>query len=152
VAAFWFPPSVDCGLSEAVAKSADARFEGGHTVTLCFTSDELASGWPGRRWSPHVVHQGLHELAHVWMYDHLDDSDHSTFLERVGLETWRESDVFWPKRGVEVAAETMAWGLAGNGVAEYLIKPPPDCDELTERYVMLTGQDPLTTCDSAWGD
>ncbi len=152
VAAFWFPPSVDCGLSEALAKSEDDRFEGGHTVTLCFTSEQLSSGWPDRRWSPHVAHQGLHELAHVWMYDHLDDQDRLAFLERVGLDAWRDANVFWPERGVEVAAETIAWGLAEDGEAEYLIKPPPDCDELTERYVMLTGHEPLTTCDSTGGD
>jgi hypothetical protein len=151
VAAFWFPPSVDCGLSEAIAKSADDRFEGGHSVTLCFTSDEMSSGWPGRRWSPHVAHQGLHELAHVWMYDHLDDEGRRAFLDRVGLDAWRDADTFWPERGVEVAAETMAWGLAGAEMAEYLITPPPDCAELTERYVMLTGQEPLTACDSTGG-
>lgn len=152
VAAFWFPPSVDCGLSEALAKSEDDRFEGGHSVTMCFTSDELSSGWPDRRWSSHVTHQGLHELAHVWMYDHLDDLGRSAFMERVGLDTWRDASTFWPERGVEVAAETIAWGLAEEGEAEYLIKPPPDCDELTERYVSLTGHDPLTTCDWAGGD
>ncbi len=151
VAAVWFPPSVDCGLSEGIARSADDRFEGEHTVTLCFTSGELSSGWPGRRWSPHVAHQGLHELAHVWMYDHLDEGDRSAFTELVGLDTWRDANVFWPERGVEVAAETIAWGLAGDYDAEYLIEPPPDCDELTERYVMLIGRDPLTTCEPAGG-
>jgi hypothetical protein len=151
VAAFWFPPSVDCGLSEAIARPADERFQGGHTVTLCFTSDEISSGWPGRRWSYHVAHQGLHELAHVWMYDHLDDPHRAAFLDRVGLDSWRDAGTFWPERGVEVAAETMAWGLAEEGGAEYLIKPAPDCAELAERYVMLTGHDPLTTCD-ATGD
>lgn len=148
VAAVWFPPSVDCGLSEAIARPEDDRFEGRHTVTLCFTPDELSSGWPGRRWSPYVAHQGLHELAHVWMYDRLDDSDRRAFLDRVGLDAWRDVDTFWPERGVEVAAETIAWGLAGTEGAQYLIMPVPDCAELTERYVMLTGQDPVTTCDA----
>jgi hypothetical protein len=63
LAAVWFPPSVDCALSEGIAKPTDARFEGGHTITLCFDSDELSSGWPALTWSPHVAHQGLHELA-----------------------------------------------------------------------------------------
>lgn len=152
IVAFWFPPSVDCELSEALAQSEDDRFGAGHTVTLCFTSEQLSSGWPDRRWSPHVAHQGLHELAHVWMYDNLDDQDRLAFLELVGLDTWRDASVFWPERGVEVAAETIAWGLAEVGDAEYLIKPPPDCDELTERYMMLTGRNPLTTCDSTGGD
>ena len=152
VAAVWFPPSVDCELSEGIAKPADDRFDQGHTVTLCFDSNELSSGWPDRQWSPHVAHQGLHELAHVWMYDQLDARDQRAFLERVGLASWRDANVFWPERGVEVAAETIAWGLAEPGDAEYLIKPPPDCVELTARYVMLTGREPLTTCEPPGGD
>jgi hypothetical protein len=152
VAAVWFPPSVDCELSEGIAKPADARFDRGHTVTLCFDSDELSSGWPDRQWSPHVAHQGLHEFAHVWMYDQLDARDQRAFLERVGLASWRDANVFWPERGVEVAAETIAWGLAEPGQAEYLIEPPPDCAELTARYTMLTGREPLTTCEPAGDD
>jgi hypothetical protein len=151
VAAVWFPPSVDCELSEGIAKPADARFDQGHTVTLCFDADELSSGWPDRQWSPHVAHQGLHEFAHVWMYDQLDARDQRAFLERVGLASWRDGNVFWPERGVEVAAETIAWGLAEPGDAAYLIEPPPDCAELTARYTMLTGHDPLTTCEAPRG-
>jgi len=151
VAAVWFPPSVDCGLAEGIAKREDDRFEGSHTVTLCFTPDELASGWPNERWSDHAVHQGLHELAHVWMYDHLDEIDHLVFLRRVGLDVWRDVDVFGPQRGVEAAAETIAWGLAGAGRAEYLIEPAPSCPELAARYELLTGTEPLTTCEPAGG-
>jgi hypothetical protein len=152
VAAVWFPPSVDCELSEGISKSADVRFDQGHTVTLCFDADELSSGWPDRQWSPHVAHQGLHEFAHVWMYDQLDARDQRAFLERVGLASWRDADVFWPERGVEVSAETIAWGLAEPGDAEYLIEPPPGCAELAAGYVMLTGREPLTTCEPAGGD
>jgi hypothetical protein len=151
VAAVWFPPSVDCGLAEGIAKREDDRFEGSHTVTLCFTPDELASGWPNERWSDHAVHQGLHELAHIWMYDHLDEIDHLIFLRRAGLDVWRDVDVFWPQRGVEAAAETIAWGLAGAGRAEYLIQPAPSCSELAARYELLTGTEPLTTCEPAGG-
>jgi hypothetical protein len=151
VAAVWFPPSVDCGLAEGIAKRDDDRFEGSHTVTLCFTPDGLASGWPNERWSDHAVHQGLHELGHVWMYDHLDEIDQLTFLEQAGLDVWRDVDVFWPQRGVESAAETIAWGLAGTGRAEYLIEPTPSCRELAARYELLTGTEPLTTCEPAGG-
>jgi hypothetical protein len=152
VAVVWFPPSVDCSLSEGIARREDDRFEGGHTVTLCFIPDPMALGWEDEWWSAHVVHQGLHELAHVWMYDHLDDIDQLAFLRRVGLDVWQDADAFWPQRGVEVAAETIAWGLATSDMsAEYLIEPVPDCEELTARYVLLTGQAPLMTCDSSGG-
>ncbi len=151
VAAVWFPPSVDCELSEGIATPADDRFELGHTVTLCFDADELSSAWPDRRWSSHVAHQGLHELAHVWMYDHLGERDERAFLERVRLDSWRDANVFWPERGVEVAAETIAWGLAESAQAEYVIGPRPDCAELTARFVMLTGRHPLTACEPPRG-
>jgi hypothetical protein len=147
LAAIWFPPSVDCSLSEGVAEPQDRRVEGRHTVTLCFDHDDVRSGWPDLRWPTLVAHKGLHEFAHVWMYDQLDDSTREVFLERAGLDVWRSAEVFWPERGVEIAAETMAWGLAGDGLAEYLIQPSPSCQELTSRYELLTGQAPLTTCD-----
>jgi hypothetical protein len=147
VAAVWFPPSVDCDLSEAVAEPQDRRVEGEHTVTLCFFPDDVRSGWPDVEWPRRVAHQGLHEFAHVWMYDHLDEATRQAFLERVGLDVWRSADVFWPERGIEVAAETMAWGLAGDDLAEYSIAPPPSCAELTARYELITGRPPLTTCD-----
>jgi hypothetical protein len=86
------------------------------------------------------------------MYDQLDARDQRAFLERVGLASWRDANVFWPERGVEVAAETIAWGLAEPGDAEYLIEPPPDCAESTARYTMLTGREPLTTCEPAGDD
>ena len=149
VAAFWFPPSIDCDLAEGIAERDDVRFEGRHSVTLCFDDDELSGGLPGRRWSPHVAHQGLHELAHVWMYDNLDEADRDAFVDLVGVDDWRGADVFWPERGVEVAAETIAWGLAGDQFAEYVIRPAPACEELTARYRSLTGRWPLTSCDGA---
>ena len=147
LAAIWFPPSVDCNLAEGIAEAQDRRVEGQHTVTLCFDQDDVRSGWPDVKWPTLVAHKGLHEFAHVWMYDQLDDSTRRVFLQRVGLDVWRSVEVFWPERGVEVAAETMAWGLAGDGLAEYLVQPPPSCEELTARYELLTGQAPLTTCD-----
>lgn len=147
VAAFWFPPSIDCDLAEGIAERDDVRFDGRHSVTLCFEHDEVSGGRPDRRWSPHVAHQGLHELAHVWMYDNVDGVQQQAFLEQVGLDVWRDADVFWPERGVEAAAETIAWGLAGARYAGYAIEPAPACEELTDRYRLLTGRWPLTSCD-----
>jgi len=147
VAAFFFPPSIDCDLAEGIAERDDVRFDGEHSVTLCFDDDQLSGGLPGRRWAPHVAHQGLHELAHVWMYDNVDEAGRDAFVERVGLDVWRGADVFWPERGVEAAAETIAWGLAGDEVAEYVIQPVPACEQLTDRYRSLTGRPPLTSCD-----
>lgn len=149
IAAFWFPPSIDCHLAEGIAERDDVRFDGRHSVTLCFEDDEVSMKVPGGSWSPDVAHQGLHELAHAWMYDNLDESDRDAFLGRAGLDVWRKADVFWPERGVEAAAETIAWGLAGEELAEYVIDPVPGCAELAGRYRLLTGRAPLTSCDGS---
>ncbi len=100
VAAVWFPPSVDCSLAEGIAKRTDDRFGGRQTITLCFTPGEVSADWPNRRWSDHVAHQGLHELAHVWMYDHLDAMDRLVFVRRAGLDGWRDTDELWPRGAV----------------------------------------------------
>lgn len=146
LAALWYPPSLDCPEYGSLARNADARYEGAHTVTLCFGWRELVPETFTRTWSFDAVRYGLHELAHVWMYDHLDDATRAEFVERTGLDVWRSSDVPWGERGVESAAETIAWGLAGDEHAMYEISPRPDCDELVARYQMLTERTPLTTC------
>jgi hypothetical protein len=104
--------------------------------------EETASGW-----APSVLASGLHELAHVWMLDHLDEYTRQAFLDRVGLTVWRGSgEAVWRERGVEHAAFTIAWGLAGTGDARYPLLPPPTCDELTARFELLTGRSPITRC------
>jgi hypothetical protein len=151
VRAIWFPPSVDCPGRGSFARRQDARFDDGHTVTFCLT-DRDVSPWSGRtRWDPHVARVALHELAHVWLYDHLTDADRAAFLDHTGLVIWRDPDREWGELGVEHAAETIAWGLSGDDDGTYEIDPRPSCAELTARYELLTGRTPLTTCPGSPG-
>ena len=150
VAAVWFPPSVDCDVSEGVAKRHDDRADDRSSITLCFNPDAVASGWSNFDWSPAAVQLGLHELAHVWMYSALDESTRRAFVDRVGVSSWRDVDVFWPERGVEIAADTISWGLAGDR-AVYTVEPVPECAELAARYELLTGRPPVTTCPGPGG-
>jgi hypothetical protein len=148
VAAIWFLPSLDCSVGGSFARQSDPRFEDRHSVTLCFDGRGLRhAGGVDRRWSGDAVRFGLHELAHVWMYDNLDDDTRAALIERAGLEMWRGEGA-WGELGVEHAAETIAWGVAGSESARCDLVPTPSCTELTERYELLTGLSPATSCES----
>ena len=150
LAAIWFPPSVECPSGGSFALRSDDRFDGRHTVTLCFERAELTPGAAGVPWATTPIRLGLHELAHVWMYDHLDDATRELFLASTGLDVWREHGRPWIELGVEHAAETISWGVAGSAAASYDFEPYPDCATLTSRFELLTGAEPVTSCD-IWG-
>lgn len=146
VRAIRFPPSPQCAGRGGLAVESDERYSGLHTVVVCASEDQVDHDASSSSWAPSVVASGLHELSHIWMLDHLDDETRSAFLDRVGLTVWRGSEAVWRERGVEHAAFTIAWGLAGTEDAQYPILPPPECEELTGRFELLTGNTPITRC------
>ncbi len=142
----WFTPSLDCPETGSFALQSDPRFGRRHSVTLCFDDPGLLLGeGVDGRWSGTAARYGLHEFAHVWMYTHLDDETRAAFTDRAGLEVWRDDRV-WDELGVEHAAETIAWGVAGSDAARYDIEPQPSCAELAARFELLTGLPPFTSC------
>ncbi len=86
----------------------------------------------------------LHELGHAWMIDHVDGATQALLLESSGRLSWRDPDVSWEQRGVEYAAEVLAWGLAPEEVTMVRIGSPP-CEEMTEAFAMLTATTPSRT-------
>jgi hypothetical protein len=146
VDAIWFPPSPDCPGEGSFARREDDRYGGGHSVTFCLTDADLRSARAQQPFAAVAARLALHELAHVWMYDHLTDDQRAEFIEWVSVEVWRAADHPWGDQGVELAAETIAWGLSGDAYAVYEIEPRPSCAELHDRFVFLTGRPPLTTC------
>jgi hypothetical protein len=150
--AIWFSPAPECIVGRAgLAVESDARYEDRHTAVVCYPFDRIASDSSGSGWSTAATALGLHELAHLWMLDHLSDDTRSAFDELGGFEVWREGAAEWRDRGVEHAATTIAWGLAGTQDARYPILPPPTCDQLSQRFRLLTGRTPLTQCgENGW--
>lgn len=86
----------------------------------------------------------LHELGHAWMIDEVDEAIETRVLESSGLPTWSDSDVPWNQRGVEYAAEVLAWGLFDEDVSMVRIGSP-SCAELTAAFTVLTSAVPLRT-------
>jgi hypothetical protein len=54
----------------------------------------------------------LHELAHAWEHHSMSEDTRQAFLEHTGLKAWQSyGDVEWEDRGIERAAQIIAWGL-----------------------------------------
>ncbi|MDJ0924125.1 MAG: hypothetical protein QNJ77_06140 [Acidimicrobiia bacterium] len=146
VSAVWFPPSPDCIDRGGLAIETDERYEGRHTVVVCFADDRLEFDRSESGWHPTAIANGLHELAHIWMLDRLTDDRRAAFNALVGAESWRSASVPWRERGMEHAAFTISWGVTGVADARYPFAPRPSCEQLAERYELLTGHEPVTHC------
>ncbi len=145
VEAVWFPPAPECLSYSGLAIESDARYADRHTVIVCRTVDQLA-GDSASTWSYTASTWGLHELAHIWMLDHLTDDIRTDFNQASGVDVWRSNDVPWRERGVELAATTIGWGVAGNDQAKWPLFPVPPCERLATWYELLTKSNPVTTC------
>jgi hypothetical protein len=90
----------------------------------------------------------LHEMAHVWLEKYASEELRMGFLRLRGLNTWDSPEAPWGLRGVEQAAETIAWGL-GEGTIEPLI-PDDGPDGLTLAFEFLTGGRPPSQPIASW--
>lgn len=88
----------------------------------------------------------LHELGHLWLSQQVFESVREELIDHTGAPSWRDPGLAWSERGVEQAADTLAWGLLGETI-EILGRPLPPCDQLHEGFLILTGTAPLSECD-----
>jgi hypothetical protein len=114
----------------------------GDVVTLCFGSaaaclDGNCTAW--QTWAKKAV---LHELAHAWIDEHLTAEVIERFLRVTGKPTWASSTQTWGDRGVELAAETIAWALTDQPSRVNPKLGPHTCDEVAQYYQILTGHTP----------
>ncbi len=87
----------------------------------------------------HII---LHELAHAWSYAALTDAIRNEFLAYWALEHWSSKEAPWNRRGIEKAADTIAFVLAGI--------PESPSDELIKYlcgYPLLTGSTPARNAE-----
>ena len=83
----------------------------------------------------------LHELAHAWMYREIDETTQRAFMEHMGAEAWSSADLIWYDRGVEQAAQVLAWGLMDESIPPRRLGDRP-CEQLVESFRILTGEQP----------
>lgn len=80
----------------------------------------------------------LHEIAHIWAEDALDEATRVAFLELRGLESWSSIEVSWQDRGSEQAAEIMTWALMDRELLMATLSDH-DPDSLAVGFELLTG-------------
>jgi hypothetical protein len=116
--------------------------EHGADVLLCFDEQDVCRSPDCGTYTFAARATVLHELAHVWEANQLDDADRERYLTRTGLATWFGAEVGWSARGGERAAEVLLWGLLGQVVPMPRIGDPP-AEQLAAEFELLTGTDPL---------
>jgi hypothetical protein len=134
-----FPPSARCRGVVGLALDTGSGLE----IQMCFGEDELCTDDADCTEPARIARLNmLHEMAHVWLTENLDEETRQAFLELRGLEQWTHRDLDWVERGVEHAAEIIAWGLMDESVPVPRL-PDLNCDTLAEGFRLLTGVDPL---------
>lgn len=93
--------------------------------------------------TPPRAHLLLHELGHAWIVSHTDQATRDAVTAHVGASSWNDKRDPWEDRGVEWAAETLAWGLIDPPGTSLNLGNPP-CSLMDSTFGILTGTEPLT--------
>jgi hypothetical protein len=117
----------------------------GDAVILCFDSAAACQDQDCTTWRPWAKQTALHELAHAWMVEHLTPEVIDQFETATAMPTWSDPAQPWGQRGVELAAETIAWATSDDPVQVNPKLGPHSCDELSQYYEILTGRPPEPT-------
>jgi hypothetical protein len=118
----------------------------GDAVTLCFDATRGCQDLACTIWPTWARRTTLHELAHAWMDEHLSTETIEEFQAATGMPTWADSKHPWGHRGVELAAETIAWATSDEPAQVNSKLGTRTCDELTRYYRILTGRQPRWSC------
>jgi hypothetical protein len=134
-----FEPSRSCARRTGRVIDADGQ----RRVFICiFESDLCPNSETCDRPSSSVRFAALHELGHTWMLDHVTGETQTQLLELSDRATWQGTEVPWADRGVEYAADVIAWGLI-EGPIDMVRIGRPGCDELSAAFRLLTMVKPL---------
>lgn len=155
---------------ERFSRAGLAQPEVARTVTAPCTDDDSASAWVTLDREGAVVtlcedlqlccrHNGdpevpcsevehclLHEMAHVWIDAHVDDATKERFLAHSGATAWADPADPWHARGVEQAAETLAWALLQEP-GSTPTGSESACIRRTTGFAILTGRRSDVDCE-----
>jgi hypothetical protein len=117
----------------------------GDVVTVCFGSAVACVDRDCTTWETWAKKAVLHELAHAWIDEHLTAEAIEQFLEVTGMPTWASPTHAWGDRGVELAAETIAWATSDQPVQVNPKLGTHTFNELARYYEILGGRPPEPT-------
>lgn len=132
------PYGPDCDGASGVARLSGSRA----VITVCPNAAALCEDDACTRPRAYPSQSILHELAHAWLADNVSDADRARFVAATGLSSWGDRGVDWSRRGEEVAAETLSWGLMDVPVVLHRLDDP-EPETLVSWYLELTGREPL---------
>lgn len=117
-----------CGGARGRAYLSDENLA---TIVVCATHRSAAVE---ETWRQRTL---LHELAHAWVDQNVDDEDLLAFTELRGLEEWSSRSVKWEDRATEHAAEILMWGMQhGDYNIDFRIEDT-SCVSLSAGYELL---------------
>lgn len=137
-----FEPSRLCGDFSGVAH-LDAV---GNTVYYC-VHDIACESSSCDRFTDVAKLSMLHELAHSWLEANLDTQSRQTILDLTKTTSWHDRSAPWDQRGIEWAAEILAWGLLDRPM-ELLRLGFPSCDLRRTVFRVLANEEPMTPCET----
>lgn len=120
----------------------DELLVGGWAIVLCFGEDDLYLDDGGATPSALAEYVVLHELAHVWVDQYVDERRREYFGEWLEVPTWADRSFDWDQRGGEWAASLVAWGLMDTPMPLFELGEPP-IELRIEGFQLLTGRAPL---------
>jgi hypothetical protein len=118
------------------------------SLALCFVEETACTDQTCTGWEPTPKATALHEFGHAWMAT-LQKETQQQFTDQAGLARWADKTDYWGERGVELAAETIAWALMDE---PYTVNPKlgeRPCDELGALFETLTGEPVPTSTECA---
>ena len=81
----------------------------------------------------------LHELAHAWTHVRVNGTQEDAYVQAGEFGAWTSPETPWNERGMEHAADTIAWALQEQPI-RMLVEDGPIA-ERNEFFRMLTGRD-----------
>ncbi|MEA3510727.1 MAG: nuclear transport factor 2 family protein [Actinomycetota bacterium] len=135
-----FPPTAAC---EGGVSGTAVHQERGSSIDVCASAESVSPGAETSSFAPTRAARGtiLHELAHIWNFDHVTEYRKELFVAARGLDVWIGNGIDWDRRGSEHAAEILMWGLMDD-VVPMLRLEQRSCADLTDGYQILTGRIP----------
>lgn len=110
-------------------------------IHVCATHDRL---WIEETWRRRTL---LHELAHAWIDQNVNETVTAAFVELRAVDTWLARDHLWQDRGAEHAAEIFMWGVQDGDYTLDFRLDDTECSEVSAAYTLLTGD--VVACDQA---
>ena len=138
-----FPPTRSCAHGARTAKTVYGSEQ--TRVDMCLLQGDICIA-PCDTMQAIARLTILHELAHVWERQNVDDATREAFLAQRGLDVWSEPSPSAAhdrsELGIEQAADMIAWGLLDEELLMVVI-PDATPEDLQAGFRMLTGVDPI---------